>query len=102
MLGFYTVTWEFSYTTWETDILSDVGVDATIDHFTLTADWFNKKVSGLLFVGPLPNTGGGAAAPYVNFGDIQSTGVDFSLNYHDQVSHDFNFDLTLTGTPLCK
>lgn len=98
MQGFYGATLGNEFSTWENDILTDVGVDATIDHFTLTADWFNKKVSGLLFQETLPNTGGGAAAPYVNFGDIQSTGVDFSLNYHDQVSHDFNFDLTLTGT----
>jgi TonB-dependent starch-binding outer membrane protein SusC len=97
-LGYYYSNLGNSSTTWETDILSDIGVDATIDHFTLTADWFNKKVSGLLFQETLPNTGGGQAAPYVNFGDIQSTGVDFALSYHDQVSHDFNFDLTLTGT----
>ena len=47
--------------TWENDILSDVGVDATINHFDLTADWFNKKIRGLLFQGSLPNTIGGAA-----------------------------------------
>jgi TonB-linked SusC/RagA family outer membrane protein len=96
--GFYAATLGNVFTTWENDILSDVGVDATIDHFTLTADWFNKKVSGLLFQETLPATAGGASAPYVNFGDIQSTGFDFSLGYHDQVSKDFNFDLTLTGT----
>ena len=96
--GFYAATLGNQNTTWENDILSDIGIDATINHFTLTADWFNKKVSGLLFVPTFANTGGGAGAPYVNFGDIQSTGFDFSLNYHNQVNKDFNFDLTLTGT----
>lgn len=97
-LGFYASTLGSQTSSWENDILSDIGVDATINHFTLTADWFNKKVSGLLFQGALSNTLGGAAAPYVNFGDIQNTGFDFSLTYHDQVNKDFNFDLTLTGT----
>jgi len=97
-LGFYAATLGNAFTTWENDILSDIGIDATINHFTLTADWFSKKVSGLLFQQTIAYTGGGATSPYVNFGDIQSTGVDFSLAYHDQVNKDFNFDLTLTGT----
>jgi TonB-dependent starch-binding outer membrane protein SusC len=96
--GFYASQLGNVATTWENDILSDVGIDATIDHFTLTADWFNKKVQGLLFRPTYAATAGGATPPYVNFGDIQNTGFDFSLNYHDQVNKDFHFDLTLTGT----
>ncbi len=85
-------------TTWENDILTDVGVDASIQHFDLTADWFQKKISGLLFQPSLPNTIGGASSPYVNFGDIQNTGIDFSIGYHDQVNRDFRFGVTVTGT----
>jgi len=96
--GFYSSQLGNTSTTWENDILSDVGVDASIQHFDVTADWFNKKISGLLFQPQLPNTIGGAASPYVNFGDIQNTGVDFSIGYHDQVNRDFQFGVSVTGT----
>jgi TonB-dependent starch-binding outer membrane protein SusC len=97
-LGFYSSALGNTGTTWENDILSDVGVDASIQHFDLTADWFQKKISGLLFQPSLPNTIGGASSPYVNFGDIQNTGFDFSVGYHDQVNRDFRFGIGVTGT----
>jgi TonB-dependent starch-binding outer membrane protein SusC len=96
--GFFNSNIGNAGTTWETDVLTDVGVDATLDHFTLTFDYFKKKVSGLLFQDIAATTLGGAVLPYVNLGDIQNTGFDFALGYHDQVSSDFKFDLTLTGT----
>jgi TonB-dependent starch-binding outer membrane protein SusC len=96
--GFYNSTTGNTNTTWETDVLTDIGVDATLNHFTLTFDYFDKKITGLLFTPTLAYTLGGATLPFVNFGDIQNTGFDFALGYHDQVSSDFKFDLTLTGT----
>jgi TonB-linked SusC/RagA family outer membrane protein len=97
-LGFYSSALGNTQTTWENDILTDVGVDASIQHFDVTADWFKKDISGLLFQPTLPNTIGGASSPYVNFGDIQNTGFDFSIGYHTQVNRDFRFGATLTGT----
>jgi len=97
-LGFYSSQIGNTQTTWENDILTDVGVDASIQHFDLTADYFKKKISGLLFQPTLPNTVGGPASPYVNFGDIENTGVDFSIAYHDQVNRDFRFGVSVTGT----
>jgi TonB-linked SusC/RagA family outer membrane protein len=97
-LGFYSSALGNTSTTWENDILTDVGVDASIQHFDLTADWFQKKISGLLFQPTLPNTIGGASSPYVNFGDIENKGIDFSIGYHTQVNRDFKFGVTLTGT----
>jgi hypothetical protein len=97
-LGFYSSALGNTQTTWENDILTDVGLDASIQHFDVTADWFKKDISGLLFQPTLPNTIGGASSPYVNFGDIQNTGFDFSIGYHTQVNRDFRFGATLTGT----
>src|SRR6185437_638901 len=81
-------------TTWEKDNLSDVGVDASLGHFDVTVDWFKKAVSGLIFQESLPNTAGGGAAPYVNFGNLQNVGIDGSITYHGQVNRDFKFDIT--------
>ncbi len=97
-LGFYSSQLGNAATTWENDILTDVGVDASIQHFDLTADYFQKKISGLLFVANLPPTAGGPSAPYVNFGNIQNTGVDFSIGYHTVVNRDFKFGVSVTGT----
>jgi len=41
----------------------------------------------------LPNTAGGAAAPVVNVGNVQNSGVDVSATYHAKVGRDFNFSI---------
>jgi TonB-dependent starch-binding outer membrane protein SusC len=97
-LGFYPSNIANAATSWENDILSDIGIDASISKFDITADWFKKKVSGLLYQTQLPNTVGGASPPYVNFGDIQNVGFDAAITYHGIVNRDFRFDVTATIT----
>jgi TonB-linked SusC/RagA family outer membrane protein len=85
--------------TWETDKITNVGFDATIfNHFDITAEWYKKAISGLLFAKAVPATGGGAAAPVVNVGDVQNTGVDISLNYHGKISRDWGVSVTANIT----
>jgi TonB-dependent starch-binding outer membrane protein SusC len=93
-LGFYASQIGNIPTTWERDNLSDIGVDASLGHFDVTVDWFKKAVSGLLFQATLPGTAGGAAAPFVNFGNIQNVGFDGSITYHAVVNRDFKFDIS--------
>ncbi len=75
-----------------------MGVDVSLNKFDATIDWFQKKISGLLFQAALPNTVGGATAPYVNFGNIQNTGFEAMLAYHGIVNQDLRFDITGTFT----
>ena len=96
--GFYNSNIGNTSTTWERDVLSDVGADFSISHFDVTVDWFKKAISGLLYQQQLANTAGGAAAPYVNFGNIQNVGVDGSITYHGKVNHDFTWSATGTFT----
>ncbi len=80
--------------TWETDKITNIGLDATLfKHFDLTVEWYKKAISGLLFTLPLPATVGGAAAPVVNVGNVQNSGVDISAAYHATVGRDFNFSI---------
>jgi len=80
--------------TWETDKILNIGLDAALfSHFDLTAEWYQKKSSGLLFPLPLPATTGGGASPVVNVGDVQNTGVDISAIYHGKINRDFSFDI---------
>ncbi|MBS1577305.1 MAG: TonB-dependent receptor [Bacteroidetes bacterium] len=88
-------------TSWEGDIISNVGLDATIlnNKLDFTIEWYKKKVSGLLFQ---PSSSvlydvvviGDPQLPYVNIADNQSTGIDFNATYHGKVSKDFRFDVT--------
>ncbi len=80
--------------TWETDKITNLGIDASLfKHFDLTVEWYKKAISGLLFPLPLPSTVGGATVPVVNIGDVQNTGVDVAATYHAKVGKDFNFSL---------
>lgn len=90
--GFYASSLGNTHTTWETDKTIDVGFDATLfNHFDVVFDWYKKTISGLLFPASLPNTLGGAAAPEVNFGNVQNNGFDFSIDYRGTVGSDFKY-----------
>ena len=98
--GFYASNLGNPNTSWEGDIISNIGIDATIlkNKLDISVDWFKKKVSGLLFTAsgtPYDITfTGDVALPQVNIGDMQNTGIDGSITYHGAVSKDFKFDVT--------
>jgi TonB-linked SusC/RagA family outer membrane protein len=81
-------------TTWETDKILNIGIDASLfNHLDLSLEWYKKSISGLLFPLSLPSTTGSASAPTVNVGDVQNTGIDFTATYHGAVGQDFRFSL---------
>jgi hypothetical protein len=83
-------------TTWETDKSTNIGLDATIMNNTLdfSIDWYKKSISGFLFQQTQLAINGDPASPYINAGNIQNTGIDFSATYHGHIS-DFKYNLTL-------
>lgn len=98
--GLYTSQYGNPNTTWEQDIITDVGFDASFmnNRFDLSFDWYKKLVSGLLFVPVVPSTNGGALVPFTNSGNVQNTGIDLALTYHGTVNKDLKFDITGTFT----
>ena len=98
--GFFRSNIGNTKTTWESDIVSNVGFDATLlnNKLDLTVDLYKKKVSGLLF--PASGTSydytfvGDASLPKVNIGDMQNTGIDLNLTYHAKLSKDAKLDIT--------
>ncbi|MBI3719604.1 MAG: TonB-dependent receptor [Sphingobacteriales bacterium] len=98
--GFYRSHIGNPSTTWEGDIISNIGFDASLLHnkLDITLDWYKKKVSGLLF--PAGGTAtdvifsGDGSQPYVNSGDMQNTGIDFNGTYHATIGKDFKLDIT--------
>ncbi len=87
-------------TTWETDMITNIGFDMTFLHnrFDITAEWYQKTISGLIYLTPTPATIGGALAPYSNAGNISNQGIDIALTYHGYINNDLKFDLTGTFT----
>jgi TonB-dependent starch-binding outer membrane protein SusC len=98
--GLYTSQYGNPNTTWEQDIITDVGFDASLisNKLDISFDWYKKLVSGLLFVPAVPGTNGGAVDPFTNSGNIQNTGIDLSVTYHGRVNKDLRFDITGTFT----
>jgi TonB-dependent starch-binding outer membrane protein SusC len=98
--GFYRSNIGNPATTWEGDIITNIGIDAVLfnNKFDFTIDWYKKKVSGLLFTAQGIQYdrifGGDADLPKINIGDMQNTGIDFTATYHGKVGKDFKFDIT--------
>jgi TonB-linked SusC/RagA family outer membrane protein len=104
LAGFFRSNIGNPITSWEGDIISNVGIDATIlnNKIDFTVDWYKKKVSGLLFTASGTQYDilfvGDASLPKVNIGDMQNTGIDGNVTYHGKVGTDFKFDITGTFT----
>ncbi|WP_121356987.1 SusC/RagA family TonB-linked outer membrane protein [Flavisolibacter nicotianae] len=102
--GFYQSNIGNTNTTFEGDIISNIGIDATIlrNKLDLSIDYYKKAVSGLLFRASGPQYQvvytGGAGLPQVNIGDMQNTGIDANVTYHGAIKRDFKFDVTATFT----
>src|ERR1700743_2630284 len=93
-LGFYNSQIGNPLVNWERDKITNIGLDATVfKHFDLSLEWYKKAISGLLFPLPILATDGGGAAPVVNIGDVQNTGVDLSATYRGAVGRDFTFSI---------
>jgi hypothetical protein len=99
-LGFYQQQIGNVRTTWEEDIITNIGLDATLfqNKVDFSIEWYKKSISGLLFRQLPDPTQVGPTQPFVNAGNIQNTGIDASLTYRGKFSNDFTFDLTATYT----
>ncbi|MEP6464665.1 MAG: TonB-dependent receptor [Parafilimonas sp.] len=98
--GLYTSQYGNTNTSWEKDIITNIGFDASLfkSKIDVTVEWYEKKISGLIFLPLAVGTGGGAALPYINAGNIVNKGIDASATYHGTVAKDFHFDITGTFT----
>lgn len=98
--GFYLSQLANPDVTWETDKITNIGLDGTLfnNHWDFSVEWYKKAISGLLFAKYLPSTVGGGAFPVINVGDVQNTGLDISTTYHGKINHDLTFNITANIT----
>ncbi len=85
---------------WETNINSNIGIDATLlnGKIDITADYYYKRIEDLLFNVELPGTAGGATVPSVNIAEMRNKGLDAAITGHFDITSDFRLDLTATIT----
>ena len=84
--------------TWETSEQLNIGIDARFfnSKLGLSFDWYNKMTKDWLVLAPILGTAG-AGAPYINGGDIKNSGIEFNLNWKDEVG-DFIYGASFSGT----
>ena len=100
-LGIYASSIGNKKTTWEEDVITNIGFDATfLKKFDISFEVYKKTINGLLFA-PLADITviGGASTPAVNAGNIKNTGIDASIGYHGAaMNKELKFDVTANIT----
>lgn len=78
---------------WETSEQTDLGVDATLfNNLNVSVDFYNKTTKDWIVQPDIPLYGG-VAAPFVNGGDVENKGVEFSASYRTKFGSDWNFSV---------
>ena len=85
---------------WESDNKFDIGLDMNLfnNKVEIVTDYFNNTRKDLLIsnVSVSGINGGnapGSGFPTVNAGSIRNTGVEFTVNYKDKITEEFNFNV---------
>jgi TonB-linked SusC/RagA family outer membrane protein len=83
---------------WEEQTQYNIGFDARVfNSLSITADYFNKSVDGLLFTDAPPLVAGTSEPVTSNIGSTVSKGIDLTLGYNLN-KEDFTFNTSLTFT----
>ncbi|MBN3521865.1 TonB-dependent receptor [Algoriphagus lutimaris] len=88
---------------WETAVTQNIGFDGTFFNGRLDVifDWWKKDTKDLLFTVPIPLTAGSnAAPPAVNIGEMLNRGLDLFVSTRGNLSSEFTYELTVTGSTL--
>lgn len=98
--GFYPNQNGNTFTSWEKNKLSNIGLDATLfnNSLELSIEYYKKATDGLLRPVQAPATAGEASSPFVNIGNIENSGVDLSVMYRKNISADWGFNAGINLT----
>ena len=81
--------------TWETSEQLDFGFDARFlgGRLGVVFDWYKKTTKDLLLQVPVSPTTG-FSSQLKNAGTVQNTGVEFAINWRDQIGKDFEYNVS--------
>ena len=82
---------------WETSEQLNMGLDLSLldSRLGITLDWYKKTTIDWLLEPAIQGTFG-AGPPYINGGDVENKGIEFSINWKDKVG-DFKYGITVSG-----
>ncbi len=85
---------------WEKQIQSNIGFDMNLykNKFSVTFDYFEKKVEDLLFVSTASLYLGTIPVPAGNNGSTKSSGIDMTFGYNDKIAKNWIISTSLTFT----
>ena len=85
---------------WEKQLQLNAGFDITFfkNKFSITADYFEKNVDGLLFTPSVSAYLGTVPIPTANIGTTSTKGIDLSLNYTEIIGKSLRFNTSVTFT----
>jgi TonB-dependent starch-binding outer membrane protein SusC len=85
---------------WEKQLQSNIGFDMTFmkRKFNISADYFEKKVSGLLFTPSASLYLGTVPIPTANIGSTKSSGFEVTVNYNENIGKDVKLGNTVAFT----
>ena len=83
---------------WEQSIQTDIGVDVGFlgNRVTFTADWYDKRTSGMLMDMQVPGYAGDSA-PIGNVGTMSNSGIELDLGYRDHYG-DFSWNISANAS----
>ena len=72
---------------WEATTSNNIGLDGTFANQKLfiELDLWNRKTTDLLLTVPVIYSAGDAGAPAVNIGEMYNEGIDFAVNYSEEI-----------------
>ncbi len=86
---------------WETNEQLNFGLDLGFlnNDLTVTLDFFTRKTKDLLIDRQIRPSAGNTSI-YTNFGQINNTGFEFSINYNKQLNRDWSVNVAFNGSTL--
>ena len=87
---------------WEKQKTLDIGLDMRILNrkVDITTDYFKRRTEDLLVSPQVSGLLGTGAAPIVNAGIVENTGIEFAIGYSDNFSDDFKFSIKYNVTAI--
>ncbi len=85
---------------WEKDANTNIGIDASLfkGAVNLSADYYEKNITDLLYNPELPATYGRGVPAYRNVAQAKNNGFDITLSGNKNISRNLKLDATLTFT----
>ncbi|MBS9774557.1 MAG: TonB-dependent receptor [Tenacibaculum sp.] len=80
---------------WETVESVNIGIDASLfnNRLDFSLDVYNKNTNDMLIRVPIPYLYGYEKGPFSNVGSANNKGIEVSLNWKDNISEDFSYNV---------